>query len=77
MDLNMLRSIRRSQHKDARYMGNLIGKSRSAYTRKENGTGTFTPEEMSTISVDLGFTPEQTAYIFLDTGLRISNIFIE
>lgn len=75
MDMNMLRVVRKSQNKDARYMGMLIGKSASSYTRKENGTGCFTPEEISDISVDLGFTPEQTAYIFLDTGLRKCNLF--
>ena len=75
MDLNMLRSVRRKQHKDAQYMGDLIGKSPETYLRKENGTGSFTPDEISIISVDLGLTPEQTAYIFLDTGLRKCNLF--
>ena len=75
MDLNKLRELRKRQEKDALYMGSLIGKSSSSYLRKENGTGTFTPDEISAISVDLGFTPEQTAYIFLDTGLRKRNLF--
>lgn len=75
MDLNMLRILRKQQHKNAKYMGKVIRKTESSYTRKERGIGQFTPDEISEISMDLGLTPEQTSYIFLDVGLRKCNLF--
>lgn len=65
MNTNELRGQRIRQGKSAGYMAKVIGKSEKTYRNKESGICKWEYGEVRAIQKDMGFSTEQTDFIFL------------
>lgn len=78
MNTNELRAERVRQNKSTEYMGELIGKTKDSYSKKERGDTKFSTEEMKAIAIDFNMSFALFNTIFFDGNLpygKFSDVF--
>jgi len=69
MDTKRLRELRAGRRVSLDELGNVIGKSKVSYSKKERGEVKFLPDEIIALSNFYNLSMEETNYIFFDGNL--------
>ena len=69
MDTKRLRELRAGRRVSLDELGNVIGKSKVSYSKKERGEVKFLPDEIIALSNFYNLSMEETNHIFFDGNL--------